>query len=160
MASRVGGPDLSLVVACAPSPFSEAPEELKEFQKVSTLWDTAAPETLVEMFRGVLSDEILAHEEVFAGYLENLRNDSAMWSRYQLMLDADHRGLLDIPIIAVPATADPVLPEGMMEGWSALTRGAFVIRSIEGAHSAPLENPEAMARRLLSAIPAELMLNP
>ncbi|MEV5108020.1 amino acid adenylation domain-containing protein [Streptomyces massasporeus] len=160
MASRVGGPDLSLVVACAPSPFSETPEELAEFQKVSTLWDTAAPETLVERFRGVLPDEILAHEEVFAGYLENLRNDSAMWSRYQLMLDADRRGLLDIPIIAVPATDDPVLPEGMMEGWSALTRGAFVIRSIEGAHSAPLENPEAMARRLLSAIPAELMLNP
>ncbi|MFI9764479.1 SDR family NAD(P)-dependent oxidoreductase, partial [Streptomyces sp. NPDC051963] len=159
LGSRLGAPELSLVVVCAPPPFSEAPEALQRFLEVSTLWDTAAPETLVEIFRGVLPDEILDHEEVFAGYLDNLRNDSAMWTRYQLMLDADRRGPLDIPIVAVPASADPVLPEGTMAGWSALTTGAFVVRSIEGAHSAPLENPAAMAQRLLSAIPAELMLN-
>ncbi|MFJ8547310.1 SDR family NAD(P)-dependent oxidoreductase, partial [Streptomyces sp. NPDC093586] len=159
LGSRTGGPELSLVVACAPPPFSEAPEALKRFLEVSTLWDTAAPQSLVEMFRGVLPDEILAHEEIFAGYLENLRNDSAMWTRYQLMLDTDRRGPLDIPITAVTADADPVLPEGTMEGWSALTRGTFVTRSIEGAHSAPLENPEAMARQLASAIPAAVMLD-
>ncbi len=156
LGSRVGGPELSLVVACALPPFSEAPEALKRFQEVSTLWDTAAPGTLVEAFRGVLPEEILAHDEVFAGYLENLRNDSAMWSRYQLMLDADRRGPLDIPITAVSATADPVLPEGTMAGWSALTRGTFEIRSIEGAHSAPLENPQAMAQQLAAAFSAEL----
>ncbi|MEV5879655.1 amino acid adenylation domain-containing protein [Streptomyces sp. NPDC052101] len=159
LGSRVGGPELSLVVACAPPPFSEAPETLKQFLEVSTLWDTAAPETLIEFFRGVLPDEILAHEEVFAGYLENLRNDSAMWNRYQLMLDADRRGPLDIPITAVSATADPVLPKSTMEGWSALTRGTFVARNIEGAHSAPLENPQAMAQQLAAAIPAAITLD-
>ncbi|MGC2997303.1 SDR family NAD(P)-dependent oxidoreductase, partial [Streptomyces sp. G35A] len=160
LGSRVGGPELSLVVACAPPPFSEAPEALKRFLEVSTLWDTAAPETLVETFRGVLPDEILANEEIFAGYLENLRNDSAVWTRYHLMLDIDRRGPLDIPITAVTANADAVLPEGTMEGWSASTRGTFVTRSIEGAHSAPLENPKALARHLASAVTAEAAPRP
>ncbi|MEU9250575.1 amino acid adenylation domain-containing protein [Streptomyces sp. NPDC048270] len=153
LGSRAGGPELSLVVACALPPFSEAPQALKRFQEVSTVWDTAAPQDLVEAFRGVLPDEVLAHDEVFAGYLENLRADSAMWNRYQLVLEADRRGPLDIPLTAVSAAADPVLPEGTMAGWSALTRGAFAARSIEGAHAAPLENPAAMARQLVSAIP-------
>ncbi|MCX5612951.1 amino acid adenylation domain-containing protein [Streptomyces sp. NBC_00047] len=154
LGSRAGGPELSLVAACALPPFTEAPEELQRFQEVSALWDTAEPATLAEAFRGVLPDGILAHDEVFAGYLENLRNDSAMWTRYQRMLDADRRGPLDIPVTAVSATADPVLPEGTMKGWSALTRGTFTTRSIEGAHSAPMENPEAMARLLTAAVPA------
>ncbi|MER5890868.1 amino acid adenylation domain-containing protein [Streptomyces sp. NPDC001941] len=159
LGSRMGGPELSLVVVCAPAPFGEAPKALKRFLEVSTLWDTAEPGTLVEFFRGVLPDEILAHEEVFAGYLQNLRDDSAMWNRYQLLLDADRRGPLDIPVTAVSAAGDPVLPEGTMDAWSTLTRGAFVARSIEGSHSAPLENPEAMARELTAAIPWGLALD-
>ncbi|WP_143079197.1 SDR family NAD(P)-dependent oxidoreductase, partial [Streptomyces monashensis] len=151
LSSRVGAPELSLVVACALPPFSEVPEPLKRFQEVSTRWDTEAPETLLEVFRGVLPDEILASEEVFGRYLENLRNDSEMWNRHQLMLRADRRGPLDIPITAVSGTADPVLPAGTMESWSALTRGTFVMRSIEGAHSAPIENPAAMALELAAA---------
>ncbi|MFB8419259.1 amino acid adenylation domain-containing protein [Streptomyces albidoflavus] len=152
--SRAHAPDVSLVVACAPPPFSDAPEELQRFLEVSTLWDTAEPQSLVEMFRGVLPDEILAHEEVFAGYLENLRDDSAVWSRYHLTLDADRRGPLDIPVVAVTAEDDAVLPEGTLGGWSALTTGPFVSRRIEGAHSAPLENPEGLARHLTEAATA------
>ncbi|OKJ97253.1 hypothetical protein AMK33_30180 [Streptomyces sp. CB02400] len=151
LGSRVGGPDLSLVVACAPSPFSETPEALKRFQKVSTLWDTAAPATLVELFRGVLPDDILDNEEVFGTYVENLRADVGMWNRHQLALRGDRRGPLDIPVTAVSGTADPVLPEGTTAGWSTLTSGEFVIRSIEGSHSAPLENPKAMALELTAA---------
>ncbi|MFF1714066.1 amino acid adenylation domain-containing protein [Streptomyces sp. NPDC058268] len=159
MGSRAGGPELFLVVACALPPFSEAPEPLMRFQEVATLWDTAAPEDLVESFRGVLPDEILANEEVFGGYLENLRNDSTMWKRHQLVLRHDRRGPLDIPITAVSATADPVLPEGTAEGWATVTRGTFVVRSIEGEHSAPLENPKAMAEELILALSAGLTLN-
>ncbi|MHC3456019.1 amino acid adenylation domain-containing protein [Streptomyces prasinus] len=156
LGSRVGAPELSLVVACALPPFSEAPEPLKRFQEVSALWDSAEPKTLTEAFRGVLPDEILASEEVFGTYLRNLRADSDMWNRHQLMLQGDRRGPLGIPITAVSATADPVLPEGTMEGWSALTRGTFVIRSIEGTHSAPLENPKALAQHLASVLAAEV----
>ncbi|WP_060893423.1 hybrid non-ribosomal peptide synthetase/type I polyketide synthase [Streptomyces europaeiscabiei] len=151
LGSRVGGPDLSLVAACAPSPFSETPEALKQFQKVSTLWDTATPATLVEMFRGMLPDDILDNEEVFGTYVENLRADFGMWNRHQLALQGDRRGPLDIPITAVSGTADPVLPEGTMAGWSTLTSGEFVVRSIEGSHSAPLESPKAMAEELTAA---------
>ncbi|MFF7381091.1 amino acid adenylation domain-containing protein [Streptomyces massasporeus] len=151
LGSRAGGPGLSLVVACAPSPFSETPHVLEQFQQVSALWDTAPPATLVEMFRGVLPDDILDHEEVFATYVDNLRADVGMWNRHQLALQSDRRGPLDIPITAVSATADPVLPEGTTAGWSTLTSGTFVTRSIEGAHSAPLENPKAMALELTTA---------
>jgi surfactin synthase thioesterase subunit len=153
LGSRLARPELSLVVACAMPPFGEAPEALRRFQEVATLWDTAAPETLTEAFRGMLPDAILASDEVFAAYLENLRNDSAMWNRHQLLLDADRRGQLDIPVTAVSATADPVLPEGTMAGWSTLTSGTFTVRTIEGAHAAPLENPQAMALHLTAAIP-------
>lgn len=81
MSSRAGGPELSLVVACALSPFSGAPEPLMRFQEVATLWDAAAPEDLVESFRDVLPYEIPANEEafeVFDSYLEHLRNGSTM----------------------------------------------------------------------------------
>ncbi|MEV7559729.1 amino acid adenylation domain-containing protein [Streptomyces sp. NPDC089795] len=152
LAGRAGVPPLALVAACAVPPTEMAPltDRLRD---LSTLWESAAPAELAESFRGVLPDQVLDSEELFTGYIGALRSDVTLAGTYREALAHVDRAALDIPIVAVAATEDLLMPERSLMAWAGQTRAGFTARSVAGGHAAPMENPEAVAAALLAAVP-------
>ncbi|MFF1716732.1 amino acid adenylation domain-containing protein [Streptomyces sp. NPDC058268] len=145
-------PELALVVACGLPPLEPNPIT-ERMSTVSELWDTAGPDELAEVFRDLLPDRVVDNKEIFADYVTALRADVTLAQNYLEVLPAVARDPLSIPVVAVSANGDPLMPGAVMEAWGALTNGAFVSRAIEGTHAAPIENPAALAARLLEAMP-------
>ncbi|MFE1458953.1 amino acid adenylation domain-containing protein [Streptomyces sp. NPDC058735] len=145
-------PPLTFVPACALPPFAEVPPEMRRMEELAASLDQASVEDLADVFRGILPDEVLRSPELLSSYRTALVHDAVLSTNHRDGLVGDDRPPLDVPVVAVAAKDDPVLPDGTMRGWHNLTRGAFVLRVIDGSHAAPIENSEAMAAELLAAI--------
>ncbi|MFG3510695.1 acyltransferase domain-containing protein, partial [Streptomyces sp. NPDC047821] len=148
-----GHPPVSVVAACGLPPHTERPPELERLQSAEALVGSAALDELAVAFRGILPDALLANDKVLAAYVDNLRTDITMARNHEELLRSDSRAPLDVPLVAVGASLDPVLPAAVQSGWAPLTSGPFTLRTITGTHAAPIENPEAMAAELVAAIP-------
>ncbi|MET9819721.1 amino acid adenylation domain-containing protein [Streptomyces sp. NPDC006355] len=149
---RADAPELALVVACGLPPMEENPLT-DRMTAVTDKWDTASPAELAELFRDLLPHRVVDNAEVFTDYITALRADVALAVAYREALSSAVREPLCVPVVAVSATGDLIMPHESLAAWGALTTGAFTHRSIEGTHSAPIENPAAMAAELLKALP-------
>ncbi|MFD5914332.1 amino acid adenylation domain-containing protein [Streptomyces massasporeus] len=145
-------PPLTFVPACALPPFAEVPPGMRRMEELAKSLDRASVEDLAAAFRGILPDEVLESPELLASYRTALVHDAVLSTNHRDTLAGDARPPLDVPVVAVVAKDDPVLPDGTVQGWRNLTRGEFVLRVIDGSHAAPIENSEAMAAELLAAI--------
>jgi surfactin synthase thioesterase subunit len=145
-------PPLTFVPACALPPFAEVPPGMRRMEELAKSLDRASVEDLAAAFRGILPDEVLESPELLASYRTALVHDALLSTNHRDTLAGDARPPLDVPVVAVVAKDDPVLPDGTVQGWRNLTRGEFVLRVIDGSHAAPIENSEAMAAELLAAI--------
>ncbi|MFD7092900.1 amino acid adenylation domain-containing protein [Streptomyces sp. NPDC059896] len=153
---RAGAPGLALVTACGLPPLEPSPLTEK-MTAVSSLWDSASTTELAGLFRDLLPGRVVDNEEIFAEYVAALRADVTLAQNYRRTLPEVVRGPLDIPLLALWATGDPLMPGESMEAWRPLTEGAFERRAIEGTHAAPIENPAALAAELLKAVPGHAM---
>ncbi|WP_437621817.1 amino acid adenylation domain-containing protein [Sorangium sp. So ce1151] len=151
--TRPGRPPVGFVVATALPPAAEMTPAVRELSKISEVWDTAPTNELALRFKGALPDDLLKNEELFSEYVAALRADLKLAHNHQNEVRHQPQAPLSIPILAVSATRDPLLPEGAMDQWAALTTHKFEHRSIDGTHAAPIENPAAMAQELVRAIP-------
>ncbi|GAA1938452.1 hypothetical protein GCM10009837_75910 [Streptomyces durmitorensis] len=157
VAHRIGAPQdgmpLVLVPACAPAPYSEVPSVLQDLEQVGEVLRTGGIREAAQALRGLLPEALLADDEILKAYIGNLWADVELAKDHREKLRLDRRAPLDVPVVAVAAAGDPVLPEGTLQGWQELTRDRFLHRTIPGNHSAPMENPLAMAAELTAAIP-------
>ncbi|MFF3539819.1 amino acid adenylation domain-containing protein [Streptomyces sp. NPDC002466] len=149
-----GRSPLSMVVACGLPPHMEQPPELAKLHSTEEMVDSAEIGGLTTAFRGILPEALLENEEVLTSYVTNLQTDITMAKNHEVLLRSDRRAPLDIPVVAVGASLDPVLPNEVQPGWAELTDGPFTHHTIAGTHAAPIENPEAMVAELLAALRA------
>ncbi|WUL37742.1 amino acid adenylation domain-containing protein (plasmid) [Streptomyces canus] len=153
LGDRPDTPPLSLVVACAQTPYAEVTETVRRIGESATAWDGTSTAHLAQTFEGLLPRQILENEELLAEYVVRLRADTELGENHQAALKGLRREGLDVPVVAIAATDDPAVSPEAMDDWRVLTRGSFVRRSIEGTHAAPLEQPGVMAAELIAAIP-------
>ncbi|MFD8828661.1 alpha/beta fold hydrolase, partial [Streptomyces sp. NPDC059605] len=149
-----GRSPLSMVVACGLPPHMEQPPELAKLHSTEEMVDSAEIDGLTTAFRGILPEALLQNEEVLTSYVTNLQTDITMAKNHEVLLRSDRRAPLDIPVVAVGASLDPVLPDEVQPGWAELTDGPFAHHTIAGTHAAPIENPEAMVAELMAALRA------
>ncbi|MEU0580177.1 amino acid adenylation domain-containing protein [Streptomyces griseoincarnatus] len=154
LAHRPGVPPLALVVACALPPLAEPTAGLARLAELTGEGDLGrvALDELADTFRGLLPDQILDSEELLAQYVDRLRADTVLAESHRSVLRGVLRAPLAVPVIAVEGSDDPVLPEGAMQVWQALTDGTFSRTVIDGTHAAPIVNTEAMAHQLMNVI--------
>ena len=143
-----GVTDLGLVVACSLPPLAPPTEALRQLETLADGWDDVPRDRLAEMFRGILPGQVLESEQLLTEYLAALRSDVALAADHQARLCHRPHGLLDIPVRAVEAAADPVLPAGAMQAWADLTVGRWTVEVVQGSHAAPIENAPALAGQL------------
>jgi surfactin synthase thioesterase subunit len=146
--SERGVTDLGLVVACSLPPLASPTPALRRLETLADSWDDVSPARLAEMFRGILPDQVLDSEQLLAEYVSALRCDVALAADHGARLRSRPHGLLDIPVRAVEAAADPVLPAGAMRAWADLTVGRWTVQVVQGSHAAPIENAPALAAQL------------
>ncbi|MFJ9648673.1 amino acid adenylation domain-containing protein [Streptomyces sp. NPDC101206] len=145
-------PPLTLVPACAMPPYAEVPPEMRRMEELAkSLGEVTVPELAVAL-KGILPDDVLANEELLTTYYSALHHDATLSMNHRDSLPRAEREPLRIPVVAISAKDDPVLPEETARGWRNLTHGEFVHRVIDGSHAAPIENSEAMAAELVAAI--------
>ncbi|MGW0738201.1 alpha/beta fold hydrolase, partial [Streptomyces sp. NPDC002851] len=154
LGERDTAPPLSLVVACARTPYADTPELIQRIGEATAAWDGTSTAQLAEVYQGLLPQQILDNEDLLAEYVRRLIVDVELGENHRSALADVQRDALKIPVLAVAGTEDPVVPQESMEAWRELTLGAFTRRDIEGTHAAPIENAEAMAAELVSAIPS------
>ncbi|MGW2180921.1 amino acid adenylation domain-containing protein [Streptomyces sp. NPDC001732] len=145
-------PPLTFVPACALPPFVEMPPAMQRMEELAKTLDRATTDELAVAFKGILPDDILANAELLTTYSSALHHDATLSMNHRDSLVGDERDRLRIPVVAVAAKDDPVLPEGTTQGWQNLTDGQFAHHVIDGSHAAPIENSEAMAAELVAAI--------
>ncbi|MFE6097910.1 amino acid adenylation domain-containing protein, partial [Streptomyces massasporeus] len=146
-------PQLSLVVACAQTPYAEVSDFVRR-AGVAAGRDGATPAEIAEALEGLLPRQILDNEELLVEYAQRLQADTELGASHRRALTDLRRESLKVPVFAVAATDDPVAAPQAMEAWRELSLGAFSLRTIAGSHAAPLENAEAMVAELLAALPA------
>ncbi|WP_344646365.1 non-ribosomal peptide synthetase/type I polyketide synthase [Streptomyces durmitorensis] len=149
---RPDEPQLSLVVACAQTPYAEVSDFVRR-AGVTAGRDGASAAEIAEALDGLLPRQILDNEELLVEYAERLQADTELGISHQRALTDLRRETLKVPVFAIAATDDPVAAVGAMEAWRELSLGAFTLRTIAGSHAAPLENAEAMVAELLAAVP-------
>ncbi|MET9499266.1 amino acid adenylation domain-containing protein [Streptomyces sp. NPDC006552] len=152
LAHRPGVPAAALLVACALPPLAEPTAGLRRLAELTGDFGSVALEEFADIFRGLLPEEVLDDEELLAGYVERLRADTALADSHRTALHGAPRPALALPVLAVEATGDPVLPPGAMDVWRELTAGPFSVSHIDGSHAAPIVNAGAMAGELLKAV--------
>ncbi|MGW6239855.1 amino acid adenylation domain-containing protein [Streptomyces sp. NPDC055094] len=145
-------PPVTFVPACALPPFVEMPPAMQRMEELAKTLDQATTDELAVAFKGILPDDILANAELLTTYSTALHHDATLSMNHRDSLVGDGRARLRIPVVAVAAKDDPVLPEGTTQGWQNLTDGEFAHHVIDGSHAAPIENSEAMAAELVAAI--------
>nr|WP_256106154.1 non-ribosomal peptide synthetase/type I polyketide synthase [Streptomyces sp. ODS05-4] len=153
LADRPGGPPLSLVPACGLPPHTPPPAPMRRMEEVAQQLDTLSPADLARALEGILPPAILGSEELLTEYREALKDDAVLALDHRAALGDGVRTPLRIPVHAVSASDDPVLPREHVAGWQDCTTGPFTHRTITGTHAAPLENHQAMAAELLRALP-------
>ncbi|MEV5645945.1 amino acid adenylation domain-containing protein [Streptomyces flaveolus] len=147
-------PQLSLVVACAQTPYAEVSDFVRR-AGVAAGRDGASPAEIAEALDGLLPRQILDNEELLVEYAQRLHADTELGASHRRALTDLRRESLKVPVFAVAATDDPVAAPQAMEAWRELSLGAFSLHTIAGSHAAPLENAEAMVAELLAAVPAD-----
>ncbi|RST18379.1 amino acid adenylation domain-containing protein [Streptomyces sp. WAC05374] len=145
-------PALTLVPACAMPPYAEVPPAMRRMEDLAKSLDGITAGELARALEGILPDDVLASEELLTTYASALHHDAILSMNHRESLLGAEREPLRIPVVAVTAKDDPVLPEETARGWQHLTRGEFVHRVIDGSHAAPIENSEAMAAELVAAM--------
>ncbi|MGC5408937.1 amino acid adenylation domain-containing protein [Streptomyces sp. DT225] len=153
LANRPGVAPFALLPVCGLPPMAQPTQALSRLAELITDRDEAPdPAEAAPALAGVLPPEVLNDEELLADYLLRLRCDVQLAENHRAVLRGFTRPALDIALFPVEAGADPVLPRGSMQVWSALTTGDFAMRSIDGTHSAPLDNPAALAAEITRAL--------
>ncbi|MHC3455026.1 amino acid adenylation domain-containing protein [Streptomyces prasinus] len=153
LAHRPGTAPLALLPVCGLPPMARPTEGLSRLAELITDRDEAPdPAEAAPVLAGVLPPEVLGDEELLADYLVRLRSDVELAENHRGVLRGFTRPALDVPVFPVEGSADPVLPRGSMEVWSPLTTGEFAMRVIDGSHSAPLDNPAALAAEITRAL--------
>ncbi|MEW1603865.1 amino acid adenylation domain-containing protein [Streptomyces sp. NPDC093808] len=153
LAHRPGVAPFALLPVCGLPPTARPTEGLSRLAELITDRDEAPdPAEAAPALAGVLPPEVLDDEELLADYLVRLRSDVVLAENHRDVLRGFTRPALDIPVFPVEGSADPVLPRGSMEVWSPLTTGEFAMRVIDGTHSAPLDNPAALAAEITRAL--------
>jgi acyl transferase domain-containing protein/surfactin synthase thioesterase subunit/acyl carrier protein len=151
MVERLGvdAPMLGLVAACAIPAHVPTTAELASFADITEVWDRATLDELAQRFRGVLPDELIDNQELLQEYLRNCRADLALARNYEAEVRATAQRPLDIPVLAVAALSDPLIPDpAATDRWAEVTDAEFHRVNIPGSHAAPIENPQHMARVL------------
>ncbi|MFG3510704.1 amino acid adenylation domain-containing protein [Streptomyces sp. NPDC047821] len=145
-------PGLTLVPACALPPYAEVPPAMRRMEDLAKSLDGITVGELAVALEGILPDDVLANEELLTTYASALHHDAILSMNHRDSLRRAEREPLSIPVVAVTAKDDPVLPAETARGWRDLTRGEFAHRVIDGSHAAPIENCEAMAAELVAAM--------
>ncbi|WP_394846906.1 amino acid adenylation domain-containing protein [Pendulispora brunnea] len=147
-------PPLAFVAATAVPPTTEMSAGVRELAEITESWeDGNVPlSEIARRFQGALPDDLLNNDELFAEYFIALRDDMKLALNHKRDLAAREHSALNIPIVAISATHDPLIEKETMNIWASLTTADFQHRSIEGTHAAPIENPAAMARELVRAV--------
>ncbi|MFE1609200.1 amino acid adenylation domain-containing protein [Streptomyces albidoflavus] len=153
LAHRPGVAPHALLPVCGLPPMVPPTEGLDRLAGLVTGRDEApTPAEAAPLLAGILPPEVLADEELLTDYLVRLRSDVELAENHRRVLDGYTRPALAVPVLPVEGSADPVLSPGSMEVWSPLTTGEFAMRVIEGTHSAPLDNPAALAAEITRAL--------
>ncbi|MFF8568723.1 amino acid adenylation domain-containing protein [Streptomyces albidoflavus] len=153
LAHRPGVAPHALLPVCGLPPMVPPTEGLDRLAGLVTGRDEApTPAEAAPHLAGILPPEVLADEELLTDYLVRLRSDVELAENHRRVLDGYTRPALAVPVLPVEGSADPVLSPGSMEVWSPLTTGEFAMRVIEGTHSAPLDNPAALAAEITRAL--------
>ncbi|WP_394836552.1 amino acid adenylation domain-containing protein [Pendulispora rubella] len=152
-----GRPPLAFVVATAVPPTTEMSAGVRELAEVTESWNENADgnislREIARRFQGALPDDLLSNDELFAEYFIALRADMKLALNHKRELTGRKHVPLNIPIVAISATDDPLIEKGAMDVWASLTTADFQHRTVEGSHAAPIENPAAMAQELLRAV--------
>ncbi|MGC2999213.1 thioesterase domain-containing protein, partial [Streptomyces sp. G35A] len=153
LAHRPGVAPFALLPVCGLPPMVRPTEGLSRLAELVTGRDEAPdPAEAAPLLAGVLPPEVLADEELLADYLVRLRSDVELAENHRSVLRGFTRPALDVPVFPVEGSTDPVLSRGSMEVWSSLTTGEFAMRAIDGTHSAPFDNPAALAAEITRAL--------
>ncbi|QNP67904.1 amino acid adenylation domain-containing protein (plasmid) [Streptomyces genisteinicus] len=152
LGQRPGEPRLSLVVACAQTPYAEVSDFVRGAGEAAGREGASAAE-IAAALDGLLPRQILDNEELLVEYAGRLHADTELAASHRSALTGLEREALRVPVFAVAAADDPVAAPEAMEAWRELSLGAFTLRTIPGSHAAPLENAEAMVAELLAAVP-------
>ncbi|HEX8106169.1 MAG TPA: alpha/beta fold hydrolase, partial [Kofleriaceae bacterium] len=149
------GVPLALVIATAHPPTATSTDKIDKLSALlgerSSADEPIAPE-LIGALRGVLPDTLLGNEELLGAYLTACAADAALAENYRHAAHERVHPALDLPVLALSASSDPIVTQAQMAGWRSTTRGRFDQRSIEGSHAAPIECPAATAAVILEAL--------
>ncbi len=144
---------IKMVIATALPPTAPLTPGLAKLSATTDMWETAPLRELTPLFEGVLPDSLLSNHELFSDYLSVCNDDLLLAQNYKIELEDRTLTRLNMPIVTVSASADPIVPGDTMESWRDIAVGEVVRRNIDGTHTAPIENPVAMASELVRAIP-------
>ncbi|MFE3590616.1 amino acid adenylation domain-containing protein [Streptomyces niveus] len=153
LAHRPVAPPLALVPVCGLPPMARPTAGLSRLAELIT--DEGAdpgPAEVAAALAGVLPPAVLDDDELLTEYLLRLKCDVELAENHRGVLRDITRPALDIPVFPVEGSDDPVLPRGSMDVWTPLTTGEFGMRVIDGTHSAPLDNPAALAGEITRAL--------
>lgn len=153
LAHRPVAPPLALVPVCGLPPMARPTAGLSRLAELIT--DEGAepsPAEAAAALAGVLPPAVLDDDELLTEYLVRLKCDVELAENHRSVLRDVTRPALDIPVFPVEGSDDPVLPRGSMDVWTPLTTGEFGMRVIDGTHSAPLDNPAALAGEIARAL--------
>jgi surfactin synthase thioesterase subunit len=131
-----------LVVAGVPAPH-------RPMRDLSLASDAELIQMLAEM--GGTPAAVLADPHMYSGYLPCLRADfSVAQSCRRPVTSSDS---IDVPILALAGSADPMAPPPECAHWSVWTRRSFTIRVFRGGHFFPITS----ARDVLPLVSAHLI---
>ncbi len=100
---------------------------------------------------GGLPREITRDTSALEFFLPILRADFAAVEKWQAPCSLTP---LPVPISAIYGKADPSIPSGSMEAWSAYSSAGFCRVGFEGGHFHLFENPEPICRHIVKILDA------
>ncbi|XXT63554.1 SDR family NAD(P)-dependent oxidoreductase [Sorangium sp. So ce590] len=102
---------------------------------------------------GAWPEAALDDGELRAALLPSFRADARLGMSYRW---AEEK-LLDVPVLAVAATRDEIIPDASsIEAWRQVTTGGFVMSHLDGTHSLVLDDPASLARELSTCVETQL----
>ncbi|AUX29756.1 polyketide synthase [Sorangium cellulosum] len=102
---------------------------------------------------GAWPETALDDGELRAALLPSFRADARLGMSYRW---AEEK-LLDVPVLAVAATRDELIPDASsIEAWRQVTTGDFVMSHLDGTHSLVLDDPASLARELSTCVETQL----
>jgi len=100
---------------------------------------------------GGLPSEITRDPSALEFFLPILRADFAAAEKWKASFS---RTPLPVPISAIYGKADPSIPSGSMEAWSAFSSAGFCQVCFEGGHFHLFEHPEPVCRHIVKTLDA------